>query len=192
MERFPIEVAIHFRVGQKDLRWATFRDDMQHPGFLQLLDGLGGEDHRGVVLAPSLLCLDDVVTDRLIADEEPRFVEEKRLEGSEPGRIGDFVAGPVQNVKEQRLQDLRGVSPASEVKGLELAERERVFGVIEQEPVLPLPCPTMQPILQLAENVCKVRDRALFRFENVNAFDSVPELAFVPVIKSMPRIISLY
>ena len=69
MERLPIEVAIHLRVGEKDLRWAAFRDDMQHPGFLQLLDGLGGEDHRGVVLAPGLLRLDDVVADRLVADE---------------------------------------------------------------------------------------------------------------------------
>ena len=56
---------------------------MQHPGLLQFLDGLRGEDHRGVVLAPGFLRLDDVVADRLVADEQPCFVEQERLECGE-------------------------------------------------------------------------------------------------------------
>ena len=106
-------------------------------------------------------------------------------------RIGDFVARPVQNVKEQRLQDLRRVAPACKVEGLETAERERVLGVVEQESVLPLPRPAMQPILQLADDVGEVRDRALLRFENVNPLDSVPELALFLVVQSVALIVAL-
>ena len=107
------------------------------------------------------------------------------------GGSADFVARPMQNVKKQRLQDLRRISPAGEIEGLETAERERVFSVVEQESVLPCARPAVQPILQLAEDVGEVRDRALFRFEHVNAFDPVPELALLPEVQPIALVVAL-
>ena len=53
-----------------------------------------------------------------------------------------------------------------------------------------MPGPAVQPVLQLAEDVGEVRDRALFRFKNVNALDPVPELALFPVVEPVARIVS--
>ena len=89
----------------------------------------------------------------------------------------------MQDVKEQRLKDLGRIAPASKVEGLETAEGERVLGVVEEESVLALPRPAMQPIFQLAEDVGEVRDRALLRLENINPLDSIPELSLLPVIE---------
>ena len=80
MECFAVEIAIHLRVGEEDLRRAALGDDLQHARLLKLLDGLRREDHRGIVLSPGLLSLHDVAADRLVLDEEPRLVEQEHLE----------------------------------------------------------------------------------------------------------------
>ncbi len=92
VERLAVHLAVHLRVGEEDLRRAALGDNLQHPRLLKLLDGLRGQDHRGVVLAPGLLRLHDVVADRLVLDEEPRLVEQEDLEGGEFRRVGDLVA----------------------------------------------------------------------------------------------------
>src|ERR1035437_3391331 len=60
VKRLAVYLAIHLRVGEEYLRWATLRNDSQHPGLLKLFVRLRGENHRGIVLAPCLLCLHDV------------------------------------------------------------------------------------------------------------------------------------
>ena len=67
MERFAVHIAVHLRVGEEDLGRATLGDDVQHARLLQFLDRLRGENHGGLVLAPGLLRLDDVVADGLVA-----------------------------------------------------------------------------------------------------------------------------
>ena len=80
VKRFPVHFAIHFRVGQEDFRGATLGHNRQHPRLFELFDGLRCQDHRGIVLAPGLLCLHHVIADRLVLDEEPRLVEQEDLE----------------------------------------------------------------------------------------------------------------
>ena len=80
---------------------------------------------------------DDVVANRLVPDEQPRFVDQEHLERAELGWIGDLVAGPVQDVEQQRFQNLRRIAPAGEVEGLETAERERVFALSKRKPYWP-------------------------------------------------------
>src|ERR1019366_6181109 len=72
---FTVYLAIHLRVGEEYFRRAALRNNGQHPGFFKLFDGLSGEYHRGIVLAPSLLCLHDVVANRLVLDEQPRLLK---------------------------------------------------------------------------------------------------------------------
>ena len=87
VKRLPIEIAVHFRVCEEYLGRATLGNDLQHAGFLQLLDGLSREDHRGVVLPPGFLSLDNIAPDRFVLDKEPCFVEQEHFEGTEPPRI---------------------------------------------------------------------------------------------------------
>jgi hypothetical protein len=74
---------------------------------------------------------------------------------------------------------LRCVSPSGKVECLETAEGERVRSVIEQEAVLTLARPTIETVLQLAEDIGKIRKSALLGFENVRALNSIPELALL-------------
>ena len=191
MECFAVNVPVHLRVGKKDLCRATLGDDLQHARLLKLLDGLCSENHRRVVLAPGLLRLHDIVPDGLVLDEEPRLVQQEHLEGRQLLRVGDFIRGPVENIEQQRLQDLGRVAPAGEVEGLEAAERKRVFGVVEKKAILPAPRPPMQPLLQLADNVAEVGDGALFRLQHVHPLDRIPQLALFFEVEPVTLLIAL-
>ena len=83
MKGVPVDLAVHIGIRQEDLRRAAFGDDLEHPRFLELLDRLCGQNHRGIVLAPGLLCLHDVLPDGLITDEEPRLIHQENFEGAE-------------------------------------------------------------------------------------------------------------
>src|ERR1035437_4845192 len=190
MERLPVHFAVHLRVGQKDFRRATLGHNRQHPRFLKLLDGLRRQDHGGVVLAPGLLRLHHVVANRLVLDEEPRFVEQEDLEGGEFLRVGNFIRRAVQNVKQQRFQNLRRIVPAVEVEGLKARERKRVLGVVEEEAVLAAACPAMQALLQLANDVRKVRDGALVRLQHVHALDGIPQAALFFEVQPVPLFVA--
>ena len=97
----------------------------------------------------------------------------------------------MQNVKQQRLQDLGRIVPAVEVEGLKAGERKRVFGVVEKEAVLAAACPAMQTFLQLANDVRKVRDRALGRLQHVHALDGIPQAAFFLEVETVPLSVAL-
>ena len=78
-----------------------------------------------------------------------------------------------------------------EVEGLKAGERKRVLGVVEEESVLPTARPAVQAFLQLADDVGKVRDRALVRLQHVNALDRVPELAFFFEVEPVALLVAL-
>src|ERR1039458_8219542 len=190
MERLPVHFAVHFRVGQKDFRRATLGHNVQHSRFLKLFDGLRRQNHGCVVLAPGLLRLHHVVANRLVLDEEPRLVEQEDLEGGEFLRVGNFIRRAVQNVKQQRFQDLGRIVPAVEVEGLKARERQRVLGVVEEEAVLAAACPAMQAFLQFANDVRKVRDGALGRLQHVHALDGIPQAALFLEVQPVPLFVA--
>ena len=97
----------------------------------------------------------------------------------------------MQNVKQQRLQDLGRIVPAVEVEGLKAGERKRVFGVVEEEAVLAAACPAMQAFLQLANDVRKVRDGALGRLQHVHALDGIPQAALFFEVQPVPLFVAL-
>ena len=90
-------------------------------------------------------------------------------------RIADFLRRPMEHVEQQRLQQLRRVAPAGEVEGLELAEGERVLGVVEEESVLACACPAIKPVLQFADDAGEIRERPLAGFQHVDPLDGIPQ-----------------
>ena len=152
---FAVYLAIHLWVGEKYLRWATLRNDSQHPGLLKLLDGLRGENHRGIVLAPCFLRLHDVVANRLVLDEQPCLIKQERLERRQLRGVGNLVARPVKDVEQKWLQHLRRIAPAGEVESLKAGEAQRVLCVVKEKAVLTFFRPTMQALLQLSDDLAE-------------------------------------
>src|ERR1700693_2538403 len=171
MKRFAVNFSVHVRVGEEDLCRATLRHYRQHPRFLKLFDGLRRQNHRRFMLAPCLLCLHHVIPDRLVLNEEPRLVEQEELGGAELLGVSDLIRCSMQNVKEQWFQNLGRVIPTVEVKRLKAFERKCVLGVVEEEAVLSTAGPAVQSFFQLANDVPKIRNRALVWLQHVNTLD---------------------
>src|ERR1035441_571237 len=171
---FAVYLAVHLRVGEEYFRRAALRNNGQHPGLFKLLDGLRGENHRGIMLAPRLLCLHDVVANGLVLDEQPRLVKQERLERRQLRGVGNLIARPVKNVEQEWLQHLRRIAPAGEVESLETGEAERVFCVVEEKTVLTVFRPTMQPLLQLSDDLAECRESPLFRGNDIHPLNRIP------------------
>src|ERR1051326_622842 len=97
----------------------------------------------------------------------------------------------MENIKEQRFQNVWRVTPSVEVEGLEARERERVVRVIKEESVLPATGPTMQTFFQLTNDVGEVRYSALAWFQYVYALNCVPQPAFLFEIEPVTLIVTL-
>src|SRR5271166_4819959 len=191
MKCLSVNVTVHIRVGEKDLRGATLGHYCQHPRFLKFFDGLGRQNHRRFVLAPCFLRLHHIIADRLVLDEEPRFVEQEELGGAELLGVSDLIRCSVQNIKQQWFQDLRRIVPAVEIERLKAFERKRVLGVVKEESVLAAASPAVQPFLQLADDVPKIRNRALVRLQYVDALDRVPQSAFLLEVDTVTLLVTL-
>src|SRR2546430_6258720 len=70
MELPTIEVAVHVRVGEEELRWAAFDNYVEHVRATQLVERLGGQNHGGVCFPPRLERLDDVSLNAWVRSEE--------------------------------------------------------------------------------------------------------------------------
>src|ERR1039458_2124992 len=191
MKCFPVNVTVHIRVGEKDLRGATLGNYRQHPRFLKFFDGLGRQNHRRFVLAPCFLRLHHIIADRLVLDEEPRFVEQEELGCAELLGVSDLIRCPVQNIKQQWFQDFRRIVPAVEIERLKAFERKRVLSVVKQKSVLSTAGPAVEAFFQLANDVAKVRDRALVRLQYVDALDRVPQSAFLLEVDPVTLLVTL-
>jgi hypothetical protein len=97
----------------------------------------------------------------------------------------------VQNVKEEWFQDLWRIVPAVEIERLKAFEPERVLGVVKEESVLSAMSPAVQPFLQLADDVPKIRNRALVRLQYVDALDRVPQSALLLEVEPVTLLITL-
>ena len=106
-------------------------------------------------------------------------------------RIGDFVDGAVQNIKQQWLQNFRRIAPSVEVEGLEAAEGKRVLDVVEEESVLAGLGPAVQALLQLADDAGEIRDGALLRLEHVHALDGIPQPALLFEVQPVTLLVAL-
>src|SRR5580700_921483 len=191
MKCLPVNITVHIRVGEKDLRGATLGHYRQHPRFLKFFDGLGRQNHRRFVLAPCFLRLHHIIADRLVPDEEPRFVEQEELGCAELLGVSDLIRCPVQNIKQQWFQHFRRIVPAVEIERLKAFERKRVLGVVKQKSVLSTASPAVEAFFQFANDVAKVRDGALVWLQYVNPFNRIPEAAFLLEVESVTLLVTL-
>lgn len=116
------------------------------------------------MFAPSLLCLGDVRANSFIPYEQPCFVEKKDLERSQPLRVRDFVACPMEYIEKEGFQQLWRIAPTVKIEGLESAESECVVRVVEQKAILPGSCPAMQALFQFSHNLGQIAQGPLFGF----------------------------
>src|SRR5208282_2087622 len=191
MKCLPVNVTVHIRVGEEDLCGATLGHYRQHPRFLKFFDGLRRQDHRRFVLAPCFLRLHHIIADRLVLDEEPCFVEQEELGCAELLGVSDLIRCPVQNIKQQWFQDFRRIVPAVEIERLKAFERKRVLSVVKQKSVLSTTRPAVEAFFQLANDVAKVRDCALVRFQYVNTLDRVPQSSFLFEVEPVTLLVTL-
>src|ERR1700683_1260482 len=191
MKRLAINVTVHIRVGEKDLRGATLGHYRQPPRFLKLFDGLRRQNHRRFMLAPCLLRLHHVIPDRLVLNEEPCLVEQEELGSAELLGVSDLIRCSMQNIKEQWFQNLGRVIPAVEVKRLKALERKCVLGVVEEEAVLSATGPAVQSFFQLANDVPKIRNRALVWLQYIDALDRIPQSAFLLEVDPVTLFVTL-
>src|SRR5208283_2979808 len=191
MKRFAVNFPIHVRVGEEDFCRATLGHYRQHPRFLKLFDGLRRQNHRRFVLAPCLLRLHHIIANGLVLDEEPRLVEQEELGGAELLGVSDLIRCSMQNIKKQWFQNLGRVIPTVEVKRLKTGERKRVLSVVKQKSVLSTAGPAVEAFFQLANDVPKIRNRALVRLQYVDALDRVPQSAFLLEVDTVTLLVTL-
>src|SRR5207245_780991 len=120
-----------------------------------------------------------------------KAVEQEHLEGGELLRVCDFMRRAVQNVKQQRFQDLWRIVPTVEVKGLKAGKGKSVVGVVEEKTVLSATGPAVKALFQLANDVPKVRDCALVWFQHVDALDCLPEASFLLEVEPVTLLVAL-
>src|ERR1035437_468016 len=196
MKRLAVDLAIHLRVGEKYLGWAALRNDSQHPGLLKLLDGLRSKNHRGIVLAPCLLRLHDVVANGLVLDEQPCLIKQERLERRQLRGVGNLIASPMKDVEQKRLQHFGRIAPSGEVESLEAGKAQRVLCVVKEKAVLTVFRPTMQPFLQLSDDLAECGVCPLLRGNYIHSLNGIPQFAFFlevePVMLRTASIATLY
>jgi len=96
-----VEISVHIGVREKDFRCAAFDNDFENVRALEFVERLRGEDHGGVVLAPSLEGLDDIPLNARILKKHPGFIDKEGFENGGDQAVGDDGIGAVQDVEEQ-------------------------------------------------------------------------------------------
>src|ERR1700676_1188328 len=119
MKLNPVDFAVQVGVGQENLGGTAFNDHLQDVRLAQFVKRLGGQNHRRVLLPPSLQSLDDVALDARVPQERPGLIDEECLECVGDLPIHHDVIGAVKNVEEQRLKDLRVLLHSLKIEALE-------------------------------------------------------------------------
>src|SRR6202040_2712404 len=115
----------------------------------QFVERLCGEHHRGVVLSPGLERFDDVFLNARIPQKYPSFVDEERFEEVRNLVVADNRARAVQDIEEQRLQNIRVSAHLLEIEALKSRKRDGVFGIIEKKSELSAASPFAETFRQL-------------------------------------------
>src|SRR5882762_3382692 len=137
MKLVPVQLAIHVRVGEENLCGARFDYHVNNVGLPQLVERLGGQNHRRILFTPRLQRFDYVALNARIPKERPRFINEERLEDVGDFAVGDDVIRAVEDVEQERLKNLRVLFHALKIEALKARKTYRVFGVVEEESELP-------------------------------------------------------
>ena len=184
MELAAVQIPVHVGVGEENLRGAAFDDYVENVRAAQLVERLGREHHRRVVLAPGLERLDDISLNAWVLEKHPRLVDEERLESGSDLLVRDDRVRPMENVEKQRFENLGILAHLLEVEALEPGERDRVFGVIEEKSELAALRPLRKAFGKaVPENVRENAQRSQRRIDGIEILDLVVEVALGRRIK---------
>ncbi len=93
-------------------------------------------------------------------EENPGLVDEEGLEDVADLWVANDRVGAVEDVEEQRLQNLRIFPHALEIEALETRESDVVLGIVEQESELPALFPLVESVVEItAQGVAKRTQR---------------------------------
>src|ERR1700736_2289201 len=145
MELVPVQLAVHVGVGEENLCGTRFDNHVHDVRLPQLVERLGGQNHRRILFAPSLERLDDVSLDARIPKKRPRLIDEERFENVRDLAVGDDLVCAMEDVEKKRLKNLRVLFHPLKIEALESRKTYRVFGIVEEESELP----TRRPFLEL-------------------------------------------
>src|SRR5229473_5223104 len=145
MELVPVQLAVHVRVGEKNLCGTGFDNHVHDVRLPQFVERLGGQNHRRVLLAPGLERLNDVAFDARISKERPRFIDKECLEDVRDLAVGDDVIRAMEDIEKKRLKKLRVLFQPLKIEALKARKTYRVFGIVEEESELP----TARPFVEL-------------------------------------------
>src|SRR6266851_9197301 len=127
MELVPVQLAIHIRVGEENLRGTGFDNHVHDVRFSQLVERLGGQNHRRILLAPSLERFHDVALDSRISKKRPRFIDEECLKDVRDLAVGDDVIRAMEDVEKERLKNLWVLLHPLKIETLKARKTYRVF-----------------------------------------------------------------
>src|ERR1700686_1676888 len=180
MELSPIEVSIHIGIGKEDFGRAAFDNYIQHFRPAQLVEGLGGENHRGVGFSPRLERLDDVTLNARILQKHPCLIYEKRLEyGTDLPAANDGVRS-MQDVEQERFENFRVLAHFLEVETLETRKGNRVFRIVEEKSELAAACPLREPVgNQMSPRFSQNSKRSKLWVNRIQILDLLVEVPFL-------------
>src|ERR1700680_2774444 len=180
MELPPIEVAIHVGIGKKDFRRAAFNNYIQHFRPAQLVEGLGGKNHRGVGLPPCFERLDDVTLNAWILQKYPCLVYEKRLEYGTDLPVANDGVRAMQDIEQERFENFGVLAHFLEVETLETREGNRVFRIVEEESELAAACPLREPVRNpMSQRVCQNPKRSELWVNRIQILVLLVEIPFL-------------
>src|SRR6202166_251568 len=180
MELPPIEVSIHIGIGQEDFGRAAFDNHIQHFGPAQLVEGLGGENHRGVGFSPRLERLDDVPLNARILQKHPCLIYKKRLEYGTDLPVANDGVRAMQDVEQERFKNFGVLVHFLEVETLETRKGNRVFRIVEEESELAAACPFREPVRNpMSQRVCQNPKRSELWVDRIQILDLLVEIPFL-------------
>src|SRR3984885_2083563 len=180
MELPPIEVPIHIRIGQEDFGRTTLDNYIQDFRPAQLVEGLGGEDHRGVGFSPRLECLDDVPLNARILQKHPCLIYEKRLEYGTDLPVANDGVRAMQDIEQERFKNFGVLAHFLKVETLETGKGNRVFRIVEEESELAAACPLREPVGNpMPQRVCQNSKRSELWVNRIQIFDLLVEIPFL-------------
>ena len=125
-------VAVERGIRQEQRRGTALDDGTEQRGRGQVVDGLRGQHHGGVLLAPGLEALFHIRTELRVLDEPPGLVHQTELQASPLARVHDLRGDAMQHVEQQRFQERRIVPHRLKIEDLKCADRQGVLDVVEQ------------------------------------------------------------
>src|SRR5215470_10324822 len=150
MEPLGVGRSIHAWVCEEHLGRAGLDDYGEQLRAIQIIAGLSCQNQCRVFLAPGLECLDDVALYCAVTKEAPRLIHDNDLERRGAMGSQNCAAGPMQDVEQERLENLRATIHALKIEALEAGKTQVVLAIVKQTSVLTISHPLVQGLSQSA------------------------------------------